>query len=147
MVLQDSVSVRLCHKHCDKALPCSLTWRHHRFSNSTSRILFKNTNLPKTGAIPVSLSLSLSLLAGTNQTKPQDLCGATPSLFCLAATSSLFFLAATSPPSWGLCCREQPRAATPSAPVPTPTRSCGSCHGCGGSHLQVTLFSSGFESR
>ena len=25
MVLQDSVSVRLCHKHCIKALPCSLT--------------------------------------------------------------------------------------------------------------------------
>ena len=25
MVLQDSVSDRLCHKHCDKALPCSLT--------------------------------------------------------------------------------------------------------------------------
>ena len=28
MVLQDSVSVRLCQKHCVKALPCSLTHSH-----------------------------------------------------------------------------------------------------------------------
>ena len=40
MVLQDSVSVRLCHKHCIKALPCSLTWDLSEYKNYWSEAHF-----------------------------------------------------------------------------------------------------------